>query len=637
MRNRWFHRPLLHSPALGLEKKVTWLELFYDLIFVAAFIQLGNGLSNHTNLAGVATFFAMFLPLWVAWTGFSFYENRFTVDDFVHRGLVFLQMFAVGGMAMSASRVLEHDTQFFSLAAGTAQLLVAVMHLRAYAQMQEAQDYIRYWGTVFFVVGALWIASAFLPANLAIGVWTLASVTVLLSTLSRQSRTLAERYPIDLKHLTERYGLLTIIVLGESFVKVLSMLVAQGSGPQVYLEAGIALLITCGIWWVYFDDIAGAHIRPGHAQWIVWIYAHIPLQVAIIAVGVAVKKAVDFSWNEPAPEAYRWLLTGSLALAYISVAAIDSVTQRRQAELSDRARVNVRWISGVVLLVWAPAGRTLSGGLFLLVVTAITFAQVIFDMMMAPLEEHQHTERSAKGIAEIAKEQLLAPNRRKAPLQDVSKAIRKGTPSELRRDLYFYFIEGSWARVFVSVGLVFLVANVFFAGLYTLEPESIASAKGNFGDAFFFSVQTMSTIGYGALSPQTPYGNTIVTLEAGFSIIGVAVVTGLIFAKVSRPRAAVIFSKPLLLTTLNGQRTLMFRAGNARGNEVVDAHMSFSVMLEEISKEGHHMRRLHELELTRKHSPMFVLSWLVMHVVDENSPLYGLNTPPPKGGGFACD
>ena len=102
MRSRWFHKPLLHSPSLGLEKKVTWLELFYDLIFVAAFIQLGNGLSKNISLSGAGIFVGMFVVLWVAWTGFTFFENRFSVDDFLHRGMVLVQMGAIGGMAISA-------------------------------------------------------------------------------------------------------------------------------------------------------------------------------------------------------------------------------------------------------------------------------------------------------------------------------------------------------------------------------------------------------------------------------------------------------------------------------------------------------------------------------------------------------
>jgi inward rectifier potassium channel len=303
---------------------------------------------------------------------------------------------------------------------------------------------------------------------------------------------------------------------------------------------------------------------------------------------------------------------------------IDSVTERRQAELSDRARVNARWMSGVFLLVLAPAAGSMSGAMFLVMVTAVNVAQVVFDMAMAPFEEAAHTEADHRPVAHIDAERRAAGKGAVSPTRrwDVSDAIRKGAPSSVRRDLYFYFMEGSWTRVFVAFTFLFLVGNVFFALLFVLEAGAVANADPNsFLDAFFFSVQTMSTIGYGTLAPATPYGNLIVTVEAAVGIIGVAIVTGLVFAKASRPKASVLFSGPIVLTTMNGKKTLVFRVGNARGNEVVDASMDFTVMRDHVSEEGHHLRQLHELKLKRKRSPMFVLSWVVMHEIDEDSPL----------------
>ncbi len=631
MRSRWFHRPALHSPALGLEKKATWLELFYDLIFVAAFIQLGNGLSQNATPAGYAAFFAMFAPLWISWTGFTFYENRYTVDDFLHRVVVLLQMFAVAGMAISAPTVLEGKTVAFSAAAGVSQLLVVVMYARSSAQASEAKSYSRHWGGVFALAGALWIGSAFVRGPLVFAMWAFATVLVLASPLSRQSRALQERFPIDFEHLGERYALLTLIVLGESFVKVLSSLAATGAGLSLYLQAGSVLLITCGLWWVYFDDVAGSHVRKGRAQWIIWLYSHLPLQVGITAVGVALKKAVYFGWDAPAPTAYRWLLAGSLALAYASVAAIDSVTERRQAELSDRSRVNMRIFSAVVLLLLAPAGRGMSGGAFLSLIMLVNVGQVVFDMMMAPFEEAKHAELGAKSSSEIARDRAAAGDTSPLKIQrKLSDAVRKGTPSELRRDIYFYFIEGSWTRVFVALTFLFVVANVLFAALYMLEPGSVLGADNvSFQEAFFFSVQTFSTIGYGVLSPGNAWGNAVVTAEAAVSLLSVALATGLVFAKASRAKASVLFSKPLLLTTMHGKPTLTFRVGNARGNEVVDASVTMTVVLDTITPEGHHLRRLRDLKLTRSRSPIFTLTWTVMHEIDEDSPLNGMNFDSP--------
>jgi inward rectifier potassium channel len=624
MRNRWFHSPLLHTPSLGLDKKATWLELFYDLIFVASFIQLGNALSHHVSLAGTLAFAGVFVPLWVAWTGFTFYENRFTVDDFTHRAFVLLQMFSVGAMAISAPGVLEGKTRAFSLSAAVAQLMVAVMYFRSMPQVPESADYARYWGVVFGVGAGLWAASAVVPAPWCYGVWAVASLAVLAAPLSKHSRALAERYPLDFEHLSERYGLLTIIVLGESFVKVLSSLTADGAGVSLWLESGVALLITVSIWWIYFDDIADSHIRRGRAHWIVWLYSHIPLQIAITAVGVGVKKAVHFGLDGPAPDKYRWLLCGALALIFFSVALIDSVTERRQAELGDRARINARALSGILVLVLAPASGTLDGAVFVALLAAVCVSQVIFDMMMAPFEAAEHLEIGHRTTATLDREASAGSQATERPRRDVAEAIHKGAPSSLRRDLYFYLMEGPWARVFVVFAFLYLVSNVFFAALYSLEPGCIVTrGPHTFLESFFFSVQTMSTIGYGAMNPLTPYGDAIVTAEAAFGMLGVALATGLIFAKVSRPVASVLFSDSLVVTQMHGEPVLSFRVGNARGNDIADATLTMTVVKRELSPEGHHLRRLHDLQLVRARNPLFVLTWTVMHRIDERSPLYG--------------
>ena len=624
MRSRWFHAPSLHVHGQGVEKRATWLELFYDLIFVAAFIQLGNGLSTHADAPGMLLFAGVFVPMWVSWTGFTFFENRFTVDDFLHRMLVFGQMGCVGAMALSGAGVLDGRLAPFALATGVSLLLVALMYARTIGQIEEARDYNALWGGVFAVGGVIWIAAAFVPTAIGMALGALATVVVLTAPVTKRSRELNEKYPIDFEHLGERYALLTIIVLGEAFVKLVGGLAAEGSGSTAYLQAGAVLLITCGVWWVYFDDVAGARLRKGRFHWLIWFYAHLPLQMAIVALGVSVKKALAFSWDVSAPDGYRWLLAGTLGMVFASVAAIDSVTERKIAELSDRARVNARILSTVLLVVLAAAGRAMSGGLFLSLVIGLTLAQVVFDMMMAPLEEDAAGAASMVSLHDIAKERQDG-TQRTVKRRNLSEAIRKGAPSSLRRDLFFYVIEGSWTRVFALFAVAFVIVNLFFAGLYALEPGSIGGThQDGFAAAFFFSVQTMSTIGFGGMTPATPYADALVAVEAATSMIGVAIVTGFMVAKATRPTNSALFSEVMVVTTLHGQPTLQFRVGNARGNEVVDARVTVSAVLDELSPEGHHFRRIHDLDLHRTRTPVFMLSWTVSHTLDEKSPLHGL-------------
>ena len=623
MRNRWFHTPLLHAPQFMGSKKVTWLELFYDLIFVAAIIQLGNGLSKHVSLSGFLGFAGLFIPLWVAWTGFTFYVNRFNVDDFLHRLLVFAQMFVVGAMAIAAPRVFEGKHHMFALAYGLAQLIVALLYLRAWLQVREGRAYSRYWGSVFAVGSLLWIISLFVSGWLIYALWGIGVSLIFITPLSRQSRALQIEYPIDREHLSERYGLFTIIVLGESFVKVLSSLSAQGvSSWSVVLEASVLLLITCGIWWVYFDDVAGSEIRGEGFSPIVWLYGHLPLQIGITAVGIAVKKAIGFEMGEIAPDAYRWLLSGSLALTFFGVGLVDSVTERRQAELSDRARIAVRMGSACLLLLLAPAGAGMTSGLYLALIAATLVGQVVFDLMMAPFEAVPEMEKAVAGI-DVSDGDVPERSIRK---DNTASAVRKGTPNALRQDLYFYFMQGGWGRFFGVILFMYIMLNVFFGALYMLKPDCISEVRpDSFADAFFFSVQTMSTIGYGTMSPISTYAHTLVTIEAAISIISVALVTGLMFAKVSQPQAKVLFSEPLLLSTYDGKPALIFRVGNARGNEIVDAGLTVTLVRDEVSSEGEQMRKMVDMKLLRDRTPLFSLSWTVFHVIDEASPLYGLD------------
>jgi len=626
MRNRWFHVPELHCPGV-VEKKVTWLELFYDLIFVAAFIQLGNGLGNNISGEGFLGFAGLFIPLWLTWTGFTFFNNRFTVDDFFHRAVTFIQMFAVGAIAVSGPRVFTGGHVYFAISFAVAQAMVALLHYRAWRQVPAARAYSRYWGGVFGAAAVLAGISVFVPTPYTYGLWALAALLVMSAPFSGPARALSGEFPTDKGHLSERYGLLTLIVLGESFVKVLTVLSASTNTEwHMLVEASGTLFITCCIWWVYFDDIAGSKIRSGRFHTVLWFYAHLPMQLAVTATGVSLKKMVTLDLAASAADNYRWLLCGTLALTFVGVAVIDSVTERRQAELSDKWRVRARVFAAALLLLLAAAGGTMTALMFLVLVAALCVAQVIFDMVMAPFEalpEHTSVETTADIARRRADGDMTAGEAsRRTELEDV---MRKGTPSELRRDAYFYFMEGSWRRFFVALGFFYITVNVIFAGLFVLQPGSISNARpDSFADAFYFSVQTFSTVGFGALSPATTYGNVLVVIEAAIGLLTVALATGVMIAKVSRARAGVMFSSKMLVLKRHGIPTLTFRVGNARGNEIVDATMTVTILVDEITPEGEHLRRLHGLPLVRSRSPMFALSWTVMHEIDENSCLHGI-------------
>jgi inward rectifier potassium channel len=183
------------------------------------------------------------------------------------------------------------------------------------------------------------------------------------------------------------------------------------------------------------------------------------------------------------------------------------------------------------------------------------------------------------------------------------------------------------------VGL-YLGVNVLFALGYLLLGDGIENMRGgSFTDAFFFSVQTLATIGYGKLVPVSFAANSLVTVEALTGLVGVAMITGLMFAKFSRPTARVLWSETLVVAPQDGVPSLMFRMANERSSQVVEATLRFFLVRAEQTAEGEQVRRVHDLRLQRAQSGAFVLSWLAVHPIDAQSPLYGLSLEQVRAAG----
>lgn len=192
-------------------------------------------------------------------------------------------------------------------------------------------------------------------------------------------------------------------------------------------------------------------------------------------------------------------------------------------------------------------------------------------------------------------------------------------------DLYHWLLNLSWPQFFILIFLAYTVTNSLFALVYLGGGDCIANARpGSFKDAFYFSVQTMATIGYGSMYPRNDYANTVVAVQALFGLWGVAMMTGLAFAKFSRPTARVIFSRVAVIAPFNGIPTLMYRTANQRRNQILEAQQRATLIRDEVTAEGELMRRFYDLQLMRSNSPIFALTWTVMHAIDENSPLYDM-------------
>ncbi len=203
----------------------------------------------------------------------------------------------------------------------------------------------------------------------------------------------------------------------------------------------------------------------------------------------------------------------------------------------------------------------------------------------------------------------------------------RGLAAGFWTDLYHRSLTVDWPVFFASAAAIFIVLNAVFAFLFWLGRDPIANVSPDLPlpmSLFYFSIETLATVGYGDMHPQTNYGHLVATVEIFTGMSFLAVMTGLIFARFSRPRARFLFAENPVVTLQQGRPTLMIRIANARNNTISQATARLWLFRLENMQEGHQLRRYYEMKLDRREHPMFALSWTLFHVIDETSELYGL-------------
>jgi inward rectifier potassium channel len=204
--------------------------------------------------------------------------------------------------------------------------------------------------------------------------------------------------------------------------------------------------------------------------------------------------------------------------------------------------------------------------------------------------------------------------------------VTEGAQLSFWADISHRCMTASWPSFIIGAALVFIVFNAVFALFYMIGNQPISNVPGGaYIDYLYFSIETLSTAGYGDMHPQTHYGHFIATVELFTGIFSMSLMTGLIFARFSRPNARLLFANNPVITNLDGVPTLMVRLANERHNVIGNANARLWMFRNVVTEEGHDIRRFYELPLLRNESPALALSWTLFHVVDEQSPLFGMN------------
>jgi inward rectifier potassium channel len=206
------------------------------------------------------------------------------------------------------------------------------------------------------------------------------------------------------------------------------------------------------------------------------------------------------------------------------------------------------------------------------------------------------------------------------------EVIAEGLHLNFWADISHRCMTASWPAFIAGAALVFVAFNAVFAFFYWIGNQPISNVPGGaYIDYLYFSIETLSTAGYGDMHPQTHYGHFIATVELFTGIFSMSLMTGLIFARFSRPNARLLFADNPVISSHDGKPTLMVRLANERHNIIGNATARLWLFKNMVSMEGESLRRFYELPLARNESPALALSWTLYHVVDEESPLYGLN------------
>jgi inward rectifier potassium channel len=193
------------------------------------------------------------------------------------------------------------------------------------------------------------------------------------------------------------------------------------------------------------------------------------------------------------------------------------------------------------------------------------------------------------------------------------------------RDSYHWVLSLTWPRFALFLTSSYVVINLLFGALYFARPNCIADLEpGSFPHAFFFSVETLATVGYGHNYPATVYGHIIVTIEIFLGMIWIAVITGLIFVRFARPTARILFSNCLVIAPHDGRLSLMFRVANLRHTSMAEAEFRIIYSRDEHVLEGEEIRRFYYLKLYPDRMISFPAALTIRHTIDEKSPLYGI-------------
>lgn len=357
-KQNFWQKPKLHDDA-HLHRKVSWLELFFDLVFVVVISELVHLLSLDLSLSGIGNYIFLFMPAWWVWIGATYYNDRFETEGVEARVFTFLLMLPVAGLAIFAHQV-PHDSAWgygisYVIARG------CIMWLWARASFHEKR--FRPVGNIFvagYTLGIiLFLASYFVEGPLRPILWSLALLCDLCTPLFTLSKQVHLPF-FNLAKLPERLGLFVLIVIGETLVGVIRGVARHHNFSfKIFSEGILGVAISFALWWIYFDYIARKTPRAEHRTTFMWSYLHWIVVMGIGAIGASLLHVLTSKHHLPSDSA-RLLLTSSIAVVLLFIGLIEFLLKRDEREPARlKISVGVKALSAFFILTLGFLGHTI--------------------------------------------------------------------------------------------------------------------------------------------------------------------------------------------------------------------------------------------------------------------------------------
>jgi low temperature requirement protein LtrA len=345
----------LPGAAAVPERRASWLELFFDLCFVVAVGAVAHTLHDEPTIEGIALFAALFIPVWWSWMEYAWYATSFPEGGAFNRFGAFAAMLTVLAMATQVETASHGDPRGLILAFVAFHAIVVGLFLRAARLYPGRHAFSIRYASGFGLAAMIWLVSLALPEEIQPWVWV-AALAVDLVTPWMAVRAAVER-TFDVSHIPERYGLFTIIVLGEAIIAVARSMSEAEWTPEAVTTAVAGFVIAVVIWWAYFAHPHAELLERGRLASFIWGYGHIFVWMGIGITGIGIELAIEAAAAGHAlPDGERLLLCGGPAL-YLAAMAI--LRAAGAGHLTDRV-VLIRLGTAVAFIVIWLAGRALS-------------------------------------------------------------------------------------------------------------------------------------------------------------------------------------------------------------------------------------------------------------------------------------